>query len=168
MNARIRLLTLAVGLLALSACKKEEAPPAPTPPPAPVAAPAPTPPPAPEPVPAPTETAAPAPVSVTSLTLGSQVGEDQRVLEGKVQFAPSDTIYASVTTDGVGSNVSLTAVWTYGDGQKVDETTQTLNPTGPMATAFMIQKPDGWPVGKYNVAILLNGVETQASRFEVQ
>lgn len=48
----------------------------------------------------------------------------------------------------------------------MDETEQTIAPTGESATEFHISKPDGWPAGKYRVEILLNGatVQTRISR----
>ena len=49
----------------------------------------------------------------------------------------------------------------------VDETSQTISPTGPAVTEFHIMKPDGFPAGDYNVEILLNGTVAERSDFEV-
>ena len=70
--------------LPLAGCRRSEAP-APVPaPPAPVGSPAP----------------AAAPFRVSAIDLGKSVGADKRVTAPSSSFAPSDTIYASVATDG--------------------------------------------------------------------
>lgn len=131
-----------LGLILLAACKKE---------------------PAPEPTPG----AEPQPVEVTGITLGSAIGADRRVTEETAAFGPTDTIYVSVGTDGVSSGATLSARWTYEDGQVVDESSQTIAPSGPEVTEFHVSKPDGWPVGKYQVVISLDGAQSGAQEFEV-
>ena len=141
-------------LLALSlvACKRSEAPaPAPTPP-SPVAAPAP---------PA-------ASFRVSGIDLGKAVGADKRVTAPGSTFAPSDTIYASVATDGSSPNVALVARWTYQDGQVVNEESRTISSTGPAVTEFHISKPDGWPAGSYQVEVIANGASAGKRAFTVQ
>ena len=145
------------GALVLAACgKKEEAPPPPvatTPPPA-----TPTPPPA----------APEAAVSVTSIDLGTAVGPDQKVTTPTTTFGAKDTIYAAVATAGSASNATLGAKWTYQDGQTVNDSSQTIAPTGPAVTTFHISKPDGWPTGNYKVEISLNGSAVSSKDFTVQ
>src|SRR5512144_2039588 len=131
------------GALVITACgKKEEAPPAPVATTPPVT----TPPPA-----------APAAVSVTSVDLGTAVGPDQKVTSPTTTFTPKDTIYAAVSTAGTATNATLGAKWSYQDGQTVNDSSQTIAPTGPAVTTFHISKPDGWPAGNYKVEISLNG-----------
>jgi hypothetical protein len=133
-------------LLALAGCKQEEAqqttPPAATPAPA-------------------------APVAVSSVNLGKSLGPDKRVVSETTQFGTMDTIYASVSTSGSGSG-SLTARWTFQDGQVVDETTQPISATGPATTEFHIAKPSGWPAGNYKVEVSLNGSAGQSKDFSVR
>jgi len=150
------------GALTLAACNKspENAPaPATTPPPpAPAAT---TPPPA---------TTAPAQqgVSVTSVDLGTAVGADQKVTSPSTTFSPKDTIYAAVSTTGSASNATLGAKWTYQDGQTVNDSSQTIAPTGPAVTTFHISKPDGWPAGNYKVEITLDGNAVSSKDFSVK
>ena len=115
-----------------------------------------------------TETTAAA-LAVADVELGKSIGADMRVDDNADtdEFAPMDTIYAAVETRGMGNNATLTARWTYQDGQVVDETSQTISPTGPAVTEFHIMKPDGFPAGDYNVEILLNGTVAERSDFEV-
>jgi hypothetical protein len=151
---------IAVGLagaIALSACGKKEEP---APPPA-AATPAPA-------MTPPAAAPAPAPVSVTSVDLGTAVGPDQKITSPTTTFSPKDTIYAAVSTEGTASNATIAAKWTYQDGQTVNDSSQTIAPTGPAVTTFHISKPDGWPAGNYKVEISLNGASVSTKDFTVQ
>ena len=149
--------TLAACLLvAASACKQADKP-------APQSAPPPPPPQAAAPPPV----AAPVPFRVTAVTLGKTITADKKVAEPATAFAASDTIYASVASEGAAPSVALSARWTYEDGQLVNETAQTIAPTGPAATEFHITKASGWPTGKYKVEISANGTVVGAKEFMV-
>jgi hypothetical protein len=106
---------------------------------------------------------------VTELDLGRSVGADNRIADGTDDFKPNDTIYAVVQTDGASSGQSLVARWTFQDGQLVEEQTQVVNSAGGNAlTQFRLNKPTGWPVGKYKVSIMMGGNEVQSEEFEVK
>lgn len=111
---------------------------------------------------------APAPFSVQGVELGKAIGADKRVTSASTTFAPKDTIYASVTTDGAAPSKTLVAKWTYGAGKAVQTDSQTIAPTGPAATEFHITKPTGWPVGKYKVDIVVDGASAGSKEFEVK
>jgi hypothetical protein len=151
------------GALTIAACNKDTEN---TPPPATTTpAPATTPPPV-------TTTPATTPtqqgVSVTSVDLGTAVGADQKVTSPTTTFSPKDTIYAAVSTTGNASNAALGAKWTYQDGQTVNDSSQTIAPTGPAVTTFHISKPDGWPAGNYKVEISLDGNMVSSKDFTVK
>jgi hypothetical protein len=143
-------LSLAVAF-ALFACGRSETspPPASTPP-----------------VSAPTPAAAPARVS--AIDLGNAIGADKRVTAPAAAFAPGDTIYASISTEGSAPSLILTARWTYEDGQLVNESSETIAPTGPATTEFHIAKPDGLPPGRYTLVISANGAPAGTREFEVR
>jgi hypothetical protein len=107
---------------------------------------------------------------VTDVELGRAIGADRRIPDAAEtdDFSPRDTIYAAVNTEGMATGATLVARWTHQDGQVVDETSQTISPTGPAVTEFHIAKPDGFPVGNYRLAILLNGQEVETEDFEVR
>jgi hypothetical protein len=109
-----------------------------------------------------------APFRVTSVELGSAIGADKRIAAPTTRFAPTDTIYASVLSEGSAGSVTLTARWTYEDGQTVTESTETIAPTGAAATEFHIARPSGWPAGRYRVEITANGAPAGAREFEVR
>ena len=119
------------------------------------------------PAPAAAAPAAPAPFKVAALEVGKGIGANKRVTSPTTSFGTNDTIYASVATEGASPSVALKARWTYQDGQLVDESTQTIAPTGPAVTEFHIAKPSGWPAGKYKVEISANGAVVASRDFEV-
>lgn len=146
--------------LALGACKRSEtAPAAPAPAPAPVPK---------VESPPPTAAPAPAPFRVTSIEVGNAVNADRRVTAPTATLAPGDTIYTSVASDGSAPSVTLTARWTFEDGQVVDETTQTIAPRGPAASEFHISNAGGLPPGRYQVEILADGKSVGTQQFEVR
>ena len=106
-------------------------------------------------------------VRVSEVELGRAIGSDKRVTEGVDDFAPTDTIYASIVTQGSAREARLTARWTVQDGQTVDESTQTIAPSGTTVTEFHISKPGGWPAVKYTLRVLLDGREVETEEFEV-
>ncbi len=158
MLSKLRLIAIAAAsVVALVACGKKEPP---APPPAP----------APAPMPAPAPAPVPAGVTVSSVSLGKAVGADKKVTAASDTFAKGDTIYASVDTTGTGS-ATLAAKWTYtkdGKTVPVKEDTATISATGPATSEFHISKPDGWPVGTYQVDITVDGKPAATKSFNVQ
>ena len=160
MHSRLVQLLFAIAIafaFALGACGKKAEPP---PPPAP----------APAPAPAPMPATAPAGVAFSSVSLGKSVGADKKVTAASEVFAKGDTIHASVDTSGTGS-ATLAAKWTYSkDGKTVPvkEDSATITPTGPATTEFHISKPDGWPLGNYQVEVLLDGKSVTTKSFTVK
>ena len=100
--------------------------------------------------------------------MGKKIGADKRVASPVTTFGPKDTIYASVATTGSAPSKTLTAKWTFQDGQTVKEGSETIAPTGPAVTEFHIAKPSGWPVGKYKVEISADGAPVSTKEFEVK
>ena len=143
-------LVLALGLAALATtgCKKD------APPPAQEEATAPA--------------AAPAEFKVSGIEVGKGIGADKRVTAPASSFKPKDTIYVSVATDGAAPSKTITAKWTYENGQTVKEGSESIAPTGPASTEFHIAKPTGWPVGKYKVEIAVDGAPAGSKEFEVK
>jgi hypothetical protein len=107
-------------------------------------------------------------IQVSKVDLGRNVGSDKRVTDPTTEFHPNETIYATVLTNGSAPNATVTARWTYQDGQIVEETTQAVAPGTDAATEFHISKPDGWPAGKYKLEVLVNGTPAATKEFEVK
>ena len=153
MRNRFALPALALAAaVSLASCAKKEPPPPP-----------------PTPVPLPTAVPTPVPFKVVSVDLGKSVGDDKKVKEAVTTFGPKDTIYASISTEGVAAKVALKARWTYGaKGTLVNEEARDIAPTGPAVTEFHIEKKSGWPAGKYKVEIFADGAVAATKDFEVK
>jgi len=106
-------------------------------------------------------------VRVTEVSLGRAVGGDKAVTDRTDTFKPTDTIYASVATDGSATSATLRAKWSFEDGQIVDESTRTIAPNNKERTEFHIAKPDGWPAGKYKLEVFLNDQSADTKSFDV-
>src|SRR5262245_49838286 len=121
---------------------------------------------------APPPVSAPAPTApgarISAIDLGTAVGADGRVSTPTSVFATTDTIYASVLTEGQQPGSTLSARWTFQDGQVVSENRETLGSPGRVSTEFHIAKPDGWPAGRYRLEIALNGQPAGSRDFEVR
>ena len=138
--------------VALVACAKKEPPPPP-----------------PTPIPAPTAVPTPVPFKVTSVDLGKSVGDDKKIKDAATTFAPKDTIYAAISSEGAAAKATLKAHWTFGaKNQVVSEETRDIAPTGPAVTEFHIAKPSGWPVGKYKLEVSAGGAPVSTKDFEVK
>ena len=119
--------------------------------------------------------AAPPPATQSALTVadidvGRSVATDKTIADKTDTFRPGDTFYVAVKTVGSAPTATLVAHWSYEDGQRINEATQTIAPSGPAVTEFHVSRPngpgDGWPTGDYKVEIVLNGVSagTESSR----
>jgi hypothetical protein len=107
-------------------------------------------------------------VRVSQIEMGRSLNADKTINDTSDSFKPNDTIYASIRTGGTAATATLKARWTYQDGQVVNESTQTIAPTGDARTEFHISKPDGWPTGKYKLEVFLNGSSTATRDFTVE
>ena len=104
---------------------------------------------------------------MSQIDIGRSLNADKTINDNTDSFKPNDAIYASIATEGAAATATLKARWTYQDGQVVNETTQTIAPTGSARTEFHITKSDGWPTGKYKLEAFLNGSSSGTKGFEV-
>lgn len=107
-------------------------------------------------------------VRVFKIDLGRSLNADKTINDNAASFKPNDTVYASITTRGTAATATLKARWTYQDGQVVNESTQTIAPTGDARTEFHVSKPDGWPPGKYKVEVFVNESSAGTKDFDVE
>jgi hypothetical protein len=120
-----------------------------------------------EEAPAPQAASQPSLFHVTRVDVGNAIGADKKVTAPGVSFKPTDTIFASIASEGTGPSVALSVRWTFEDGQLVSEATQNIAPAGPAVTEFHISKADGWPAGKYKLEVSANGKPAGAAQFTV-
>lgn len=119
-------------------------------------------------------TMAPAPAasaSVSNIELGKSVTADNKIANSTTSFGARDTIYASVTTENASPGSTLSAKWTYQDGQVVDSTSQAIAPSSAggstSVTEFHISKGSAWPAGNYKVEFFLDGSSVGSKDFSV-
>lgn len=106
-------------------------------------------------------------VHVTEVALGTEVGLDKKVKQPKDVFAPEDTVYVSVVTEGRSSDTVLTARFRQGSSV-VQEIAQSIAPDGSATSEFHVSKPGGLVRGEYEVEILVEGRPVEKRRFTVQ
>jgi hypothetical protein len=107
-------------------------------------------------------------LKVSNVMIGKRIGEGNRVAEPTFQFAPSDTVYLSVSTEGPPESTQLSAKWLSQKGKEIDSTAMTLEPKGSQITEFHVAPAKGWPEGVYLVTIYGNGDSMAAKTFQVK
>jgi hypothetical protein len=121
--------------------------------------------------PDPKEAASPAPrsdVRVTGISLGRTLDTNRRVAQPREAFAPGDTVYASVVTEGSARLGLLKARWTDQDSKVVSEGSLDIAPSGTTVSEFHISRPEGLSPGRYEVEIFLDGASAGKRTFSVQ
>jgi hypothetical protein len=115
--------------------------------------------------------AAPAPATSTVAVADIDVGRaiaNSRVTDKTDNFKAVDTVYTSVHTTGSASAATVMARWTFEDGQVVQESSQSIAPTGDAYTEFHISKPGGLAKGKYKVEVFLDSKSAGTKDFEIK
>jgi hypothetical protein len=111
--------------------------------------------------------AIPAQRRVSMVMIGKRVGSGNRVTEPTFQFAPQDTVFISVATEGSAGPSTLTAAWRSQDGQILEQTSEPVRPVGENA-AFSLSQPKGLRPGTYKVVLFLGGDSVDAKVFAVK
>ena len=117
---------------------------------------------------APAAVPAPSAFSVMDIDMGRHIDAEKKISDKTDDFAPKDTIFASIHTTGAATNKTIAAKWTFQDGQTVDEHSTTVSPTGDGYTEFHIAKPSGWPKGKYTIHVMIDGAEVRTKDVTVK
>jgi len=107
-------------------------------------------------------------VTVTDISLGRALETNRRVAQPREDFAPADTVYASIVTEGSARRVLMTARWTYESSEVVSESSLAIAPSGVTVSEFHVSRPEGLPRGRYQVEILLDGASAGKRGFSVQ
>ena len=105
-------------------------------------------------------------LEVRHIEVGRGIGPDKVVTAPTGAFAPADTIYTSVVTEGKAPTATLSARWTY-QGALLEETEQRIAPSGRVVSEFHVFNPAGWAPGEYRVEILLDGRVVGSRAFRV-
>ena len=111
-----------------------------------------------------TETA----LNVSSVTLGTEAGDDKKIAAALTTFAPTDPIIVSVATDGAASNAEIAAKLVYQDGQTAGEESATVTTTGAETTNITFTNANPWPTGEYTAEVWINGTQAETVAFNVR
>jgi hypothetical protein len=107
-------------------------------------------------------------LSVIDVDMGRGVDTERKISDKTDDFAPNDTIYASVHTSGTATSSPVVGRWTFQDGTVVDEKTDNVTTNGDARTVFFIAKPAGLARGKYTLHVLVDGKEVRTKDVEVK
>lgn len=115
---------------------------------------------------------APAPrVVISAVQLGSAVAPDRTISRATKMFGTGDTVHVAVLTDtgdpATTERGSLSSRWVHA-GQVIYEETKEQDFTGHEVTGFQVARAEGWPVGRYEIQILLDGAQASSRSFEVR
>ena len=106
------------------------------------------------------------PLRVTTMQLGRSLNPDNTVASFTTVFAPTETVYLSVVTTGVGSG-TLSVRWMY-SGRVIGEPEKQVSSHTDAVTEFRLQSPGGFPPGDYIAEVLLNGHSAGTRTFRVE
>src|SRR6266480_949079 len=121
-----------------------------------------------DPSPDPAPSASPtlrADVTVSEISLGRTLETNRRVSQPREDFAPADTVYVSVITNGSARRALLKAKWTYQGSEVVSVSSLDIAPTGVTVSEFHVSRPDGLPRGAYQVEIFIDGASAGKRAF---
>lgn len=107
-------------------------------------------------------------LSVIDVDMGRHADADRKITDKTDDFAPSDTIYASVHTSGTANTGAIVGRWTFENGTIVDEKTGSVTTDGDARTAFYIVNPTGFAKGKYTLHVLIDGKEVRTKDVTVK
>ncbi len=108
--------------------------------------------------------ATPTPRRVSLVMIGK--GSGSRVTEPTFQFAPQDTVYLSVATEGSGGVPTVSTAWRSQGGEIVQQSSQPIPPGG--SVAFTLAQPKGLKPGTYKVVVFLGNDSVDAKVFVVK
>ena len=110
----------------------------------------------------------PGKLKVSNVMIGRGLGPDNRISEPTLRFAPTDTVFVSVATEGKPATATLTAKWTFPTGKVKDSVSQTIQPKGVDHTELHAAPPKGgWPVGSFLVRVYADSDSVDAKTIAV-
>jgi hypothetical protein len=107
-------------------------------------------------------------LSVVDIDMGRRIDAEQKISDKTDDFAPTDTIFASVHTSGTANNGAVVGRWTSQDGAVLEEKTNMVTTSGDARTVFSLVKPAGLAAGKYTLHVLIDGKEVRTKDVTVK
>jgi hypothetical protein len=105
-------------------------------------------------------------ISGKTVALGRRVDANNRVTVVTTEFAPKDSVFASVHSTG-DRTMKLTARWTFQNGKVIAERSETISPKGDAAYVANIGNGPTGSVDTISVLVLVDSNEVQTKDFTV-
>src|SRR6185369_6118088 len=106
------------------------------------------------------------PLKLWSIDFGTGVDAENKITNATRTFAPTSTVYASLSTQG-GGRGTVTFEWAAGS-TVVSTEKREIVATKPTYFAFHYAHPDGWPKGMNHVRFALDDGEKHVADFQVE
>ena len=103
---------------------------------------------------------------VSNVMIGRQIGPGNHITEPTFQFAPQDTVYVSVATEGAGE-ATLTAAWRSQSGEILQKSSAPVPEAGENVE-FRLSQPKGFKPGTYKVIVFLGSDSVETRVFAVR
>ena len=110
---------------------------------------------------------APTPLRVSNVMIGKRIGPGNRITEPTFQFAPQDTVYVSVATQGTEGSGILTAAWRSQSGEILLKSSEPVTRAGENIQ-FSLSEPKGLKVGTYKMVLFLDEDSVETRVFAVK
>jgi hypothetical protein len=105
---------------------------------------------------------------VANVMIGKRLGPENRIAEPTFQFAPQETVFVSVGTQGAPAEGTLSARWLAQTGKTLDSTSTPIAAGDTVNKEFHLAPAKGWQPGTYLVTLYLNGDSVEAKTFAVK
>lgn len=106
------------------------------------------------------------PRHISNVMIGKRIGSGNRMTDPSIQFAPQDTVYLSVATEGSSGPDKVTTAWRSQTGEVLQQPTEAIKPEEN--TAFQLSQPKGLKPGTYKVIVFLGGDSVDTKVFVVK
>ncbi len=110
--------------------------------------------------------AKPAQLHVSNVMIGRQIGPGNMITDPTFQFAPQDTVFVSVATEGAGEGI-LTAAWRSQSGEILQKSSEPVTSAGENIP-FHLTQPKGLKQGTYKVIVFLDDDSVETRVFAVK
>ena len=104
---------------------------------------------------------------VSMSMIGKRLGPGNRVMEPTFQFAPQDTVFLSVATEGSAGASKITAAWRSQGGEIVQQSSEPIQDANG-SVAFSLAQAKGLKPGTYKVVVFLGDDSVDAKVFAVK
>jgi hypothetical protein len=107
-------------------------------------------------------------VKVLGIDVGAGITAEKTIAKPSTVFAPTDTVYVVVRTEGKTEFSRVSAHWKDPDGSVALMARQNIRGGGPTVTEFHYANPRGLAKGQWNVEIQLDDVPSGTTSFEIR